>query len=287
MKTYYECIPCFLNQTVGAVQKVTNDAEIIDKVTRGVLRLVSYMDMTKSPPVMGQEIHRMIRKMTGRYDPYKKEKSEYNKLVISLLPEIEKKISNSGNLFVDLVRLTIAGNIIDFGQNSGLKKAEVMKSIENSMNVPIDDTAVKDLQNSILNAEKILYLGDNCGEIVFDRLFIERVCKDKVTYAVRGNPIINDVTTEDAYEAGLKGMVEIVDNGSDAPGTVLSDCSKDFLKLFDTADLIISKGQGNYETLNDVDKNIVFLFQVKCEVVARDTGYPMGSFVVKRNRDGR
>ncbi|MCK5255186.1 MAG: DUF89 family protein, partial [Deltaproteobacteria bacterium] len=122
---------------------------------------------------------------------------------------------------------------------------------------------------------------DNAGEIVFDRLFIEQLPREKVTYVVRGEPIINDVTIEDAREVDMFELVDVIDNGSDAPGTILETCSHEFQKRFASSDLVIAKGQGNYETLSDINKRIFFLLQVKCPVIAKDIGFEVGSFVVK------
>ena len=136
-------------------------------------------------------------------------------------------------------------------------------------------------------AKDILYLGDNAGEIVFDRLFIEQMPHEKVTYVVRGEPIINDVTIEDAREVDMFDLVDVIDNGSDAPGTILETCSHEFQQRFASSDLVIAKGQGNYETLSDVNKRIFFLLQVKCPVIAKDIGFEVGSFIVKANTECR
>jgi len=144
------------------------------------------------------------------------------------------------------------------------------------------DANLAEFSRAIAAAERILYLADNAGEIVFDRLLIERLPTEKVTVAVRGLPVINDATLIDAEYAGITELVEVIDNGSDAPGTILEDCSEAFLERFHAADLIISKGQGNYETLSQVHKDIYFLLKVKCPVVARDVGCQMNSLVLQR-----
>jgi len=135
-------------------------------------------------------------------------------------------------------------------------------------------------QAAVNSAKKILYLGDNTGEIVFDRLLIEQLSPDRVTYVVRGAPVINDATMIDAENTGMTKMVRVIENGTDAPGTILSICSDNFLEYFNSTDLIISKGQGNYETLSEEDKNIFFLFKAKCRIAARDAGCELGDIVV-------
>jgi uncharacterized protein with ATP-grasp and redox domains len=133
------------------------------------------------------------------------------------------------------------------------------------------------------SAKKILYLVDNTGEIFFDKLLIQQMPNDKMTFVVRGYPVINDATLIDAKIAGLTEMVEVIDNGSDAPGTILEDCSKEFLRHFSDADLIIAKGQGNYETLSNSNKCIFFILKAKCPVIARDIGCEIGSLVIQGN----
>ena len=134
------------------------------------------------------------------------------------------------------------------------------------------------------NAQDILYLADNAGEIVFDRLLIEQLPMQKITVVVKGFPIINDATMEDAVAAGLTEIVSVIDNGSDAPGTILEICSDAFVSRFEQADLIITKGQGNYETLSDIDKNIYFILKAKCPVIASDLGCPIGQMVLINKR---
>ena len=138
-------------------------------------------------------------------------------------------------------------------------------------------------QAALGRASRILYLADNAGEIVFDRLLIERMPPGKVTVGVRGFPVINDATMKDAEDTGMTELAEVIDNGSDGPGTILDDCSQSFRDRFDEADLIIAKGQGNYETLSEVDKDIYFLLKAKCAVIARDMGCQEDDMILKRS----
>ena len=141
-----------------------------------------------------------------------------------------------------------------------------------------------DLKSSIDRASRILYLADNTGEIVFDRLLLEQMPRDRITFAVKGGPVLNDATREDAEFTGITDLVRVIDNGTDIPGTVLSACSAEFREEFARADLVISKGQGNYETLDEEDKHIFFLLKVKCRVVSDDLHCDVGSAVVHRRR---
>ena len=281
MKTFFDCIPCFLNQTLATLHRITDDETIHEKALREVLCLLSEMNLGVSPPVMAQQIHRTIREITGNSDPFAMEKKEHNYFAMSLIPAIRERYQNKQDLFVNMLRLSIAGNIIDSGIKDEIKSSTVLQSIYRSMNISIDMKAVNQLRDELMKTNGILYLGDNAGEIVFDRLFIEQMPYEKVTYVVRGGPIINDATIDDAREVNMLDLVDVIDNGSDAPGTILEKCSHEFQERFASSDLIIAKGQGNYETLSDVNKRIYFLLQVKCPVIAKDIGCDVGSFVVK------
>ncbi len=281
MKTYYDCIPCFIRQTLDAVRFATSKEAVHETVLREVLSAVSRMDLQVFPPIMGQYIHRIIRKFSGCDDPYRSVKEQFNAHALALYPALKELVDNSPNRFETAVRLAIAGNIIDFGVNTDIDYMVIQKTIASVLAGPI----VGHMQHfhEVVDASpRILYLGDNTGEIVFDRLLIEQLSMHKVTFVVRGSPIINDATITDAVDTGITDLVNVIENGSDAPGTVLSDCSDAFRRAFREADVVIAKGQGNYETLSDINKNIFFLLKAKCAVIAEDMGCEVGDSVITR-----
>ena len=280
MKTYFDCIPCFVRQALDSARMTTDDEQIQEKVMRKVLNLTSKMDLKQSPPAMARQIHRYIREVTGLEDPYFEVKNRFNKLALQMYPELRKRVENSTDSLETALRLAIAGNIIDFGINSHIEHSHVEKAIEESLKASLDMEALELFRDEIKRAGQILYIGDNAGEIVFDRLLIEQLPCEKITFAVRGGAILNDVLIEDAQIVGLTDIVDVIDNGSDTPGIILEDCSDEFRRRFDEADMIIAKGQGNYETLSDIDKNIFFLVRPKCAVLARHLGSPIGSLVL-------
>jgi len=284
MKTYFECIPCFIRQGLDAAKLITDDEKIQEEILRKVLTLASKMDLKQSPPEIGQKIHRIIRQISKNDDPYLEIKQKYNNLALKMYPELKQKIENSDNPLETAVRLAIAGNIIDYGVNSNVGKTKVKDTINKSLTAPFDKKDLEQFKNAISSAEHILYLGDNAGEIVFDKLLLEQLPLQKITFVVKGSPTINDATMQDAATTGLTEIVEVIDNGSDAPGTILNDCSENFQQRFEKADLIIAKGQGNYETLSDVDKEIFFILKVKCPVIARHLNCEVGSSILKRKK---
>ncbi len=282
MRTFLECVPCFVRQALDSARLVTDDETVHEQVLREVLREVGEMDFHSSPPVMGQHMHRLIRRLVADDDPYRNIKAHFNRLALALYPELEKRVEGSRDPLETAIRVAIAGNIIDFGSNCDLADSRVEEAIENSLVAPLSKSAVEDLRESAGRATSILYLGDNAGEIVFDRLLIEQLPRQKVTYVVRGSPVINDATMSDALATGMTDLVEVIDNGSDAPGTILETCSVAFRRRFEAADLVIAKGQGNYETLSEADKSIFYLLKVKCPVIARHIGCDVDSLAVLR-----
>lgn len=284
MKTYLDCIPCFLRQTLDAVRLVTNDEAFHERLLHEVLREAGTLDFHQPPPAMGQRIHRRVRELVCQADPYAAAKERCNQLALRYLPELRTRISMSDAPLDTAVRLAIAGNVIDMGVNATLTDEQITAAIDAATTAPLHGDA-NTLARAINDADRVLYLADNAGELVFDRVLLERVPLEKVTVVVRGAPVINDATLVDARVAGLMELVAVVDNGSDAPGTILDDCSAAFRRRFDAADVIIAKGQGNFETLSDVQKDIFFAFMVKCPVIAREADCSIGSLILRRSLD--
>ena len=210
----------------------SDDPEAHARVLRTVARAVAEMGMDDTPPSMGQVIHRVVREATGVEDPYRGVKDHFNALALSLYPRLKSMVAESDDPFGTAVRLAVAGNIIDFGVRSDIDEESLERSISESLAWPLDDGALDALRRAVDSADDILYVGDNAGEIVFDRVLIEEMDTDRVTFVVRGAPIINDVTMRDAVEVGMTDIVTVVDNGSDAPGTILGDCSREFRERF-------------------------------------------------------
>ena len=221
--------------------------------------------------------------LAGERDPYRAAKERQNRMALDILAGLEAELASAKDSLEIAVRLAIAGNVIDMGAGSGLREFDVRRSVHRALEEPLSGD-LDGLRRSAAKARSILYLADNAGEIAFDRLLIERLSPERVTLAVRGAPVINDATMADARAVGLHEIVEIIDNGSDAPGTVLEDCSEDFLRRFNGADLILAKGQGNFETLGDEGRNICFLFKAKCAVIAGCVGLTVGTHVLMRSR---
>ena len=282
MRTSLDCLPCFVRQALDAARMVSLDPAVHERILREVLRWTGEMDLDQPPAVLGQRIHRRLREITDVEDPYRAAKDHWNRMALRLLPELKAEIEAASDRLVMAVRLAIAGNVIDMGVNGNVTESDVRQSVRQALAESFTGEQ-NGFRQAVAQARSILYLADNAGEIVFDRLLIEQLSPARVTLAVRGAPVINDATLADARAVGLHEIVEIIDNGSDAPGTILEDCSQDFIRRFTETDLILAKGQGNFETLSDDPRNIFFLFKVKCSVIAALVGLPIGTHVLARS----
>ena len=277
MKTYFDCIPCFMQQALKAGRMTAKDDKQLKKILDETGCLIKSFSLENTPAEYGAEVYRVIREITGVEDPYKEIKKQSIEDAKKLYPELKQIIEQSENRLLTAVRIAIAGNIIDFGVNKKFSlKEDVSKILK-------QDFAVSDFEKFKHASEKaktILYIGDNAGESVFDKLLIEEL-KGKVIYAVREIPVINDAIYEDAVASGLDEVAEIISSGVKAPGTILSQCNSEFIEIFNNADLVISKGQGNYEGLSDVKRPLFFLLKAKCNVIARDLQVNENDIILK------
>lgn len=283
MKAYLDCYPCFFIQALKTSRMVTSDEKKIWQVLNEVSLSLPEIPFDATPAEIGREVYRIISQKTGVRDPYKETKERNIQQALSLYPELKKLIDSSKDRLMTAVRLSIAGNVIDFGTNYDF---DLKKDIERILSQDFSINHYKDFCEELDAAERILYLADNAGETVFDRLLIEELNRP-VIYVVREKPIINDATREDAILSGIDKVSEIMSSGCDAPGNILKFCSDEFLETYRLADLIISKGQGNYEALSDENRPIFFLLKAKCRVVARDIGVEEGSIILAKARKGR
>jgi hypothetical protein len=258
------------------------DPAVHERLLRDVMGWCREMDMNKPAPVMGRRIYRRLRGLTGVADPYRLAKVRQNRLALRLRPELRAALRSARDPFSLAVHLAIAGNIIDMGAAGDISLAGVRKAVRQAMTEVLKGD-IASFRRSVKKASSILYLADNAGEIVFDRLLIEQLGPERVTVAVRGAPVLNDALLSDARAAGLDKIVRVVDNGSDMGGTVLAETSKTFNTLFKNADLVIAKGQGNYETLSEAPRPVYFLFKAKCPVIAERAGVPLGAHVLARS----
>ena len=286
MNTAMECIPCFVRQAAEAVEMSAGDGPQKERLLRRLLRDIAETDWSVMPVSISQRIQRRVREETGQSDPYRSLKERMNRIALNLLPALMDAVRRQPDPREAMLRLVIAGNLLDAGSKTRLAPEDMSVRLHAIWELLLVGK-VEDLFCAVNAAQRILYLADNAGEIVFDRLLIAALPAGKVTVAVRGVPVLNDATLEDAETAGIPEIAPVISNGADAPGTLVEECSEEFRACYNGADLIIAKGQGNYETLSDADKNVFFLLTVKCPLIAADIGAPVGSLVVKQGGTGR
>ncbi len=265
-----------MSQALRAGRMSSNDIQI-KKILDEVGDLIKEIPMENTPAESGALVYKKIRDITGVIDPYKKLKKQSIKEAQSLYFEMKNIIKNSKEPLLTAIRIAIAGNVVDFGMNKKFSLTEDVKHIL-VQNFAILD--YKEFQYQLNNAQNILYIGDNAGESVFDKILIEELGK-KVTYVVREIPVINDVVYQDAVDSGLDTVAEIISSGTTAPGTILRLCSDDFIQRFYQADMVISKGQGNYEGLSGLNRSIFFLLKAKCPVIAKDIGVQENDIILQ------
>ena len=277
-----------MRQALDAARMATDNPAVQRKILDRVAELLPTVPLDSTPVDLGQLVHRLVWEVTGVADPYAKVKKESNDLGLKLYPTLKSQVEGSEDRLSIALKVAGAGNIIDFGPKLTVAPNRSIEQIVNdsftqALQDSLDPVQYHAFKEKLTEVEEILYLGDNTGEIVCDKILIEELVRQgkEVTFVTRGEPIINDVTLADARYVGLGKVATVITNGSDAPGTRLSDCSPEFVAAFQSAELIISKGQGNFEGLSNVPGPIFFLFKVKCPVIAREARAEIGTVVLR------
>lgn len=282
MKISEQCLACLVNQAVKTANLIgaANREELYKKI----FSRMSNLDFSKTNPEIVGENFRLIKEHTGCTDPYRETKQYYNRLFTERMSEYEKNMHTTE----DIVKYAIVANIIDFNPVHGNVEEDIKTYFSDidQLELTINDT--DKLAADIQNAKSILYLGDNCGEICFDKLLIKKIKEINpqcdIYFGVRGEAVVNDNTEEDAYFVGMDEVAMIVNNGDYSLGTILSRTSAEFQRIFQEADVVIAKGQANYESLSEEKNNIYFLLMTKCKVIADDIGTKEKALVCMKSR---
>lgn len=290
MNPELDCIPCLLKQALKISDVLQLEEKFKQQIINQSMKLLSDTPLNMSTPYYSREIWKIIQQYTDERDPFKNIKKYYNQKMLKQQEHLEITLKEAVNPFLTGLKIAITGNIIDFGAKHDLDESTVIKEIDPKNFKPLYIDHSYTMLKEIRKAKKLVYLGDNCGEIVFDKHFIREIGKINpdldIAFAARGAPIINDITATDAKQVKMDEVARIIDNDYDAPGTELEYSSEVFRKEFYEADLIISKGQGNFESLSHINRqNIFFLFMVKCNAVARQTNAKVGSLICFQKTD--
>lgn len=279
MRTHLDCIPCFFDQALRAARISTRDEGKIKHLLEEIGEMIKEIPLGCPPPKTGRLIYTKVAEITNNGDPFRELKHRSTTEALALYPFLKERVSYATDPLLLALKLAIAGNAIDYGANTMFN---IQIEVDHALNASIDAREYTAFLNKLEKANEVLYIGDNAGETVFDRVLIEEL-EIPIIYAVRSAPIINDATYEDALQAGIAEVATILSSGSNAPGAILDSCSHEFNEVFRNVDLVISKGQGNYEALCGEKRPIFFLLKTKCEVIAKHIGSKKGDLVLRGN----
>ncbi len=285
MKMQQKCYACLFQQVVNAAWLLTEIPEQREAMIRGAGKFMAETDFDRTPPELGGEIHAMIRHILQNPDPYREIKREMNSLTKRFVPELIAQIQSSSNPLETAIRYAIAGNIIDFSTFQNISDEEIRKTAEKAASKPIIGLNVSELQTKLQtksqndDGKSLLYVCDNCGEIVWDAFLIREFQRLglHVTAAVRGGATVNDATLEDAKFAGLFDLCDVITTGADVPGAPNAKVSEEFRRFFLNSDFVVAKGQGNLETMQPAARKVLHLFMVKCSVIEKMVHLPKGT----------
>jgi len=283
MKLNLDCIPCFQRQALQAVRFISDDEKLHQKVLREVAKKLLESNWDSTPPELAHEVHRIVKRLTNENDPYKEVKRESNDSVLKMYPELKKKVEESRDPLRTAVRLAIAGNIIDFGP---LQEFNLEKTVKDVLKKKFAIDDYEKLKENLMYAETLLFFTDNAGEIGFDKLLVETLLKaknlEKIRFVVKGGPIINDATLDDAIYMRLCDLpnAEFLTLSNGEAGTGPERNSQTVKNWIKKHDLVISKGQGNYEGLSE-HNGLFFMLMAKCPVIASDLSVEVGDIVLK------
>ena len=278
MEIFLDCLPCTLRQVLEASRMVTDDTKLQKNIMEESIKvLLDYRNYGCSPD-MGRAMHNIVKKYTGVIDPYEKIKLKDMETAKKMYPMIKLFLQKKGNSNYWVLKIAATGNIIDSAINN-------IRDIESVIEKELEkEFAVCDIdifEEKLKTAKSLLIIGDNAGETVFDKVLAEHLSNLDITYAVRSEPTINDTTEKEAYASGLGECTKIISTGCSSPGVILKECSEEFLDIFNTADIVISKGQGNFEALMDYKRKVFFLLKAKCPMISKHLKVGLYEYVFK------
>ncbi|PWI47827.1 hypothetical protein CEE45_09960 [Candidatus Heimdallarchaeota archaeon B3_Heim] len=272
MKMHLDCIPCIQKQVLQTARLATEDISVQKQILRETLQVIQKSDWNTRTILLAYETQAIISRITGNNDPYSEVKVKYNKMILDLYPDLQKEVKNAKDSLLTVSKLAIAGNIIDFG---ALKPFDIKKTLNRLLKTPLTVDHSHLLRKRLSNAKSLIFLADNTGEIVFDKLLLETILQEfsleRILFVIKKEPILNDAMRLDAEAVGISSIpqIELYEVGRDRR-------DPNFISLLEKFDVVISKGQANFEDLHDIEY-IFFLLILKCEVIAKETGLPEGS----------
>jgi len=280
LKSSVECIPCNISSLIRILKRTNATPLRLEQAVKNYMnRILNFENHQMTPVHLARETKEVITELFGEVDFYQDMKDSSNELLLSMYNELKDEVIRSADPVDKVLRFSVAGNIIDFAPGHEI---DVMKTLKNSVEIDfaIDHLAL--LKEELKSAKSVLLIGDNCGEAVLDKLFLEIIDVPVKYFAVRSAPVLNDVTIREARLAGIDKVATVIESGSDAPGTLLDRVTKEFSDILYNVDVVISKGQGNFESLSELNRDVFFLLMSKCDVVSDYIGVNKGSFVAMK-----
>ena len=281
------CVSCMLNSRINQYPQDAPEEKKVDYMTR-VLKELGEMKDAHGPVLATRNIVKFQEELFGKRQDYSELKSKFNQFVMEKEPFLKNEIKKADDSLKRAVQYGIVGNYIDFAVMEHVDENQLEQLFIDASEYVLDEAVYQAMKQDVCNANRIVYLLDNCGEVVIDKLIIEVIQRlnpqAEITAIVRGEEAMNDATMEDAEQVGLNELVKVIGNGSDILGTCLKYISEEASTVIEEADVILSKGQGNFETLQGYDKNIYYIFLCKCEMIAEMFGVEKFSpMLVKEN----
>lgn len=277
MRLNPECIPCLLGNQLERYPKDIDNSKKIAYM-QAILRVIADASDSMSAPMIMREITKIQRQMFGNEMDYSEIKRHFNQLMLEKEMDVQKEINASEDELKLAIQFAIIGNFIDFGAMKSVDEQKLEEFLHSARDISVNEEEYISLRKDILDAKKITYLTDNCGEIVMDKLLIHVIQKmnpdANLTVLVRGEQVLNDATLEDAVQVGLTEMADVRGNGSDIAGTCIEELSEEARKIIYDSDVILAKGQWNFETMQMCGLNVYYIFMCKCEMFARKFQVP-------------
>ncbi len=280
MKIFLDCLPCMLKQVLEASRMATDDIEIQEQIILNSINILSNYKQFSCSPDLALAMHQIVKKYSKKLDPYDIIKERDINGAKKVYPLLKSFLHEKDNNLYWALKIAAIGNIIDSAIYSNI---DIEHCIENELEKGFSICDINSFEDKIKKAKTLLIIGDNAGETVFDKVLAEYLAPLNIIYAVRNEPIINDATIEDAYRSGLGDCTTIISTGCNAPGAILQKCNSEFLNIFHKADIVISKGQGNYEALSDCTREVFFLLKAKCTMISKKLGVNLNDYVFMKH----
>lgn len=284
MEVFLDCVPCLLRQVLEASRLATDRAEIQEEIMKEAMAIIADYRKYRYSPEIGRIMHQVVKKHTGVSDPYKELKKENIQTALQIYPLLKQFLEKKEDKLYWALKIAVTGNIIDAAIYHDINITDI---VERELEKEFRVCDLEKLKSELTQAKSLLIIGDNAGETVFDRVLVEYFSGLDLIYAVRSEPIINDATIEDLYASGFTDSIRLISTGCNAPGLILDECAAEFVEIYNQADIVISKGQGNYETLSDQKRGVFFLLKAKCPAVAKILGVSINDYVFKWNNPGK